>query len=193
MKKIIAFGASNSIESINKRFAQFSAEKLANVNYDLLDLNDFEMPIYSIDREKETGIHPLAMAFKEHINSADGIIISFAEHNGIFSTAYKNIYDWVSRIHQNVWENKPMLLLATSGGSRGGSSVLNFASTMYKYSNTNTVASFSLPSFYENFSTEDGIKDTILREQFQQQLMAFNQAITTIKNGDTINNLVMAK
>jgi chromate reductase len=177
MKKIIAFGASNSKQSTNKTLANFAAQKLSDIEYELIDLNDFEMPIYSIDREQESGIHKLARRFKELIKSADGIIISFAEHNGAYSVAFKNIYDWVSRIEQNVWNNKPMLLMATSPGARGGASVLNLASSNFKYANSNTIATFSLPSFYENFSVEEGIKDEGLEKLFKEQLNQFNQAL----------------
>jgi len=36
-----------------------------------LDLNDFEMPIYSIDRETESGIPDLAKSFYKEIGEAD--------------------------------------------------------------------------------------------------------------------------
>lgn len=176
-KKIIAFGASTSKNSINKALAQYATTKIDNANIEILDLNDFEMPIYSIDRENESGIHELALKFKELIKGADGIIISFAEHNGAYSAAFKNIYDWVSRMGKYVWENKPMFLLATSPGPRGGSSVLNLANTLYKRSNSNTIVTFSLPSFYENFSIEEGIKDSTLLEKFNGQLNTFMQAL----------------
>ena len=123
-KKILAFGASNSKNSLNKKLAAFAAYQVENVEVNLVDLNDYEMPIYSIDREKETGLPDLAIQFKQQIKDADGIIISFAEHNSAYTAAYKNIYDWVSRIERNVWENKPMFLLATSPGGRGAKTVL---------------------------------------------------------------------
>ncbi|BDD04767.1 NADPH-dependent FMN reductase [Aureibacter tunicatorum] len=181
MKKIIAFGATNSKESINKSLAAFTANQLENIAFEILDLNDFEMPIYSIDKENEEGIHPLALAFKEKISSADGIIISFAEHNGIFTSAYKNIYDWISRIDQNVWENKPMMLMATSPGQRGGKSVLDFAVNMYSYMNQNTITRFSLPSFHQNFDPEKGITEESLRNQHKEQLNQFESAILSQK------------
>ena len=49
MKKIVAFGASSSKKSINKDFATFVASQVKDVDVLVLDLNDFEMPIYSID------------------------------------------------------------------------------------------------------------------------------------------------
>ncbi len=176
MKRIIAFGASSSKQSINKTFAQFAADKL-EVEYELLDLNDYEMPIFSVDREQELGIPELALKFKEQIKSADGIIISFAEHNGAYSAAYKNISDWVSRIEKNMWNDKPMLLMATSPGARGGASVLEMAINRYKFGNSNTIASFSLPSFNENFSLDTGIKDQGLNDQFTAQLKIFKSAL----------------
>ncbi|MFT5749296.1 MAG: chromate reductase [Ancylomarina sp.] len=176
-KKIISLGASNSTKSINRVLAHYASKELKNIEFDLLDLNDFEMPIYSADREAESGIPELAHQFKALIGSSDGILISFAEHNGAYSAAYKNIYDWVSRIESNVWGNRPMFLMATSPGGYGGKSVLSMAKARYEHANDKVILSFSLPSFYENFSNEEGIKDTNLREEFQTQLKQFEDAL----------------
>jgi chromate reductase, NAD(P)H dehydrogenase (quinone) len=175
-KKIIAFGASSSKESINKRFATFAANLIQDAEITILDLNDFEMPIFSVDREKELGHPKEALEFKEHIRSADGIIISFAEHNSSFSAAYKNIFDWVSRVEKDVWLQKPMLLLATSPGGRGGMSVLEQATTNYSRTNPHVAACFSLPSFNDNFG-DSGIIDAKLKESFNKKIKAFTQAI----------------
>ena len=91
-KKIITFGASNSTKSINRILAHYASKGLINVDFELLDLNDYEMPIYSADREAESGIPELAHRFKALILDTDGILISFAEHNSNFSAAYKNIF-----------------------------------------------------------------------------------------------------
>ncbi len=177
MKNIIAFGASNSKQSINKQLAEFATAQLGQVNVNVLDLNDFEMPIYGIDREQENGIPEEAQKFKKYIQESDGIIISFAEHNGAYSAAYKNIYDWVSRIDANVWESKPMLLMASSPGGRGGRSVLDLALSNYSHSNKNITGSFSLPSFYDNFSKEEGVKDAELLASLKTELKKFEDAL----------------
>jgi len=126
-KNILAFGASSSKNSINKSLANYTANQFPDATINLLDLNDFEMPIYSIDKENENGIPQLAQDFKQHIKGADGIVISFAEHNGAYSAAFKNVFDWVSRIESDVWGNKALFLLATSPGARGGQTVLEIA------------------------------------------------------------------
>lgn len=176
-KKILAFGASSSRNSINKQLATYAAQQIEGSEIIILDLNDFEMPIYSIDREQEDGIPALAHQFKTYIKEADGILISFAEHNGSYSAAYKNIYDWVSRIERSVWLDKPMLLLATSPGGRGGVGVLDTAYKAYSFANKNTISRFSLPSFKQNFSMEEGITEPTLQEDFQQQLAQFTSAL----------------
>jgi len=174
---IVAFGASSSKKSINKRFARYTAQQIANSEIIILDLNDFEMSIFSVDREKESGIPDLAHKFKDYMKKADGIIISFAEHNGSYSAAFKNILDWVSRIDGNIWMNKPMLLLATSPGNRGGRTVLDIGVNKLKFMNTNTIVHFSLPSFYKNFSEDTGISDETILGNYTQQLEAFKKAI----------------
>jgi chromate reductase len=177
MYKILAFGASSSRQSINKKLATYAAHQIDNAAVTLLDLNDFEMPIFSIDKERENGYPELAIQFKEHVNTTNGIIISFAEHNGAYSAAFKNIFDWISRIGKDTWASKPMLLLATSPGKRGGKTVLDIAVNKFRFMNPNTIAHFSLPSFPENFSEENGILDEELRSAFEVQLGTFVEAV----------------
>ena len=166
-KKIIAFGASSSKQSINKQLATFAANQFQNASVEILDLNDYEMPIFSVDKEKENGIHPLAQEFYGKLGSADLILISFAEHNGNYSTAFKNILDWTSRINAKTFQEKPMLLLATSPGARGGSSVLDIATKRFPFQGGIVKGSFSLPSFYENFDVINGI----IHPEYKNQLL----------------------
>ena len=166
-KKIIAFGASSSKTSINKQLATYTANLFENVSVEVLDLNDYEMPIFSVDKEKENGIHPLAKEFYTKIGSADLLIISLAEHNGNYSSAFKNILDWTSRINAKTFQEKPVLLLATSPGARGGSSVLEIANQRFPFQGAVVKGSFSLPSFNDNF---DSTKAEITNLEYKQKL-----------------------
>ncbi|MBT8196502.1 MAG: NAD(P)H-dependent oxidoreductase [Bacteroidia bacterium] len=177
MKKILAFGASNSKNSINKMLAYYAANQLNNVDKTLIDLNDFDMPVYGIDREHENGIPALAKQFKLLVKDSDGIIISFAEHNGNFSVAFKNVMDWMSRLEGKIWENKKMFVLATSPGARGGKSALEIALNTLPHRAADIVANFSLPSFKNNFSEEEGITDPELKTEFENQLKAFESSL----------------
>ena len=105
--KVLAFGASSSKKSINKQLAAHVASLVPNAEIELLDLNDLEMPIYSEDVEAElSGQPPQAKVFLDRIAAADALVISFAEHNGTYSAAYKNIFDWASRINNKMFLGK---------------------------------------------------------------------------------------
>lgn len=175
--KLLAIGASSSRTSINKQFASFAANQIEGAEVTTLDLNDFEMAIYSSDREKETGIPAEATMFKALVEATDGIVISFAEHNGTYSAAFKNIFDWVSRIEGKTWADKPMFVLATSPGARGGLTVMNQAATTFPYQGALVTGKFSLPSFYLSFTMEEGIKDEALKNQFEEQMNAFTASM----------------
>ncbi len=168
MKKIIAFGASSSKTSINKQLATYTANQFKNTLIEVLDLNNYEMPIFSSDKEAQTGIPQLAQDFYNKIGSADLIIISFAEHNGAYSAAFKNIFDWASRINAKTFQDKPTLLLATSPGPRGGSNVLEIAKSRFPFQGADVKGSFSLPSFYENFDVTIGIINDDLKKPFME-------------------------
>jgi len=176
MKKIIAFAGSNSKQSINKQLATYAASLLEEVSTKILDLNNYELPLYGIDLENKSGIPQNAHQFLNEIKSVDGIIISLAEHNGAYTTAFKNIFDWMSRIDGKLWSEKPMLLMATSPGGRGGQSVLEIAEGRFPRMGANIITIFSLPSFNKNF--KDGkITDPELKSSLKEAVDTFQSEI----------------
>jgi len=154
--KIITFGASNSKRSINKTLAQFTATLVPEAEVEALDLNDFDLPIFSEDLEKEIGHPQPAKAFFDAIGRADGVIVSFAEHNGSYTAAYKNLFDWASRIDQKVFQNKPTIFLSTSPGPGGAASVLAAAKGSARFFGVDLKAAVSVASFHEVFDPDTG-------------------------------------
>jgi NAD(P)H-dependent FMN reductase len=155
--KIIAFAGSNSQNSINKKLATYTASLFENAETEVLDLNDFQMRLFSVDIETEIGQHPLAKVFLDKIAAADVLVVSLAEHNGNYSVAFKNVIDWCSRINGKVFQGKPMLLMATSPGGRGGASVLEIAKANFPRFGALLKGTFSLPSFNDNFDLDKGV------------------------------------
>ena len=176
--KILAFGGSSSTKSINKQFAKYAAGLFKGGEVDLIDLNDYELPLFSVDKEKVIGQPEVARQFLDKIEWADILVISVAEHNAGMTVAFKNIYDWASRQKKLVFNNTPMLLLSTSPGKRGGASSLEAAQISMKWYGGNIKATFSLPSFNENFNVEnsrisnkeldDAIRDIIAHFDYEQ-------------------------
>lgn len=149
--KIIAFGGSNSKNSINKKLAIYASSLFNDSSVEILDLNDFALPLFSVDLEKEIVQPQLAKDFLDKIASADFLVVSLAENNGNYSAAFKNLFDWSSRQSKEVFQQKPMLLMATSPGGRGGATVLEIAKNAFPRFGADIKATFSLPSFNDNF------------------------------------------
>lgn len=173
--KLIAFAASSSKQSINKKLVSYAAEKAKTINSELvsevLDLNQFEVPLFSVDKEQQIGSPELAGLFLKKIQQADLIIISFAEHNGSYTAAYKNIFDWCSRIEPKVYQNKAILALSTSPGKGGANSVLTSAVNSLPHFGANLIGNLSIPSFNENFDIEnDKLNDLGLDKKLEKLL-----------------------
>lgn len=172
--KVLAFGTSNSRNSINQKLARYAATQIDDADVTLLDIHNLEMPIYSEEREKESGIPAFAHDFYQAIGEADAIVISFAEYNGSYTAAYKNLFDWASRIDMKVYQNKPMIMLAASPGAGGAQSVLAAAEGSAPFFAADVKGALSLPNFFDNFDVEKG---EVTDEIFNQQL---NEIISTL-------------
>ena len=176
--KLLAFAASSSSKSINKQLATYAASQVKHsdgVEVEILDINDYEMPLFSQDKEEVLGQPQQALDFFAKLGQADAIIISFAEHNGSYSAAYKNLFDWTSRIDQKLFQNKPMVLLATSPGPGGAGSVLAAATASAPYFAGDVKASVSIPSFFDNFDSEQQIlTNPALVDKLQSALALLN-------------------
>lgn len=157
--KILAFAASNSSTSINKLLIEaatdlLKTEILPGAVIDTLDLNDFEMPIYSFDREAAGGVPQQAHRFLARIEAADALVIAFPEHNGNVPAAYKNLFDWASRADKNVYQGKPMVIMAATPGPRAGAGVLGAVGHLAPFFGGEVRGSFGLGSFHESFDRE---------------------------------------
>ncbi|MBK1832430.1 NADPH-dependent FMN reductase [Roseibacillus ishigakijimensis] len=163
--KILSFGASTSSQSINRQLARYAANLVPGAEVTDLDLRQFELPLFSVDGEEQNGIPPSVEEFLALIDGHEALVISLAEHNGSYAAAFKNLYDWASRQRYEVWGHKPLLLMATSPGGRGGASVLAAAEATFPRMGAELKATFSLPNFHDNFSPKEGIQDETLKEK----------------------------
>ena len=179
--KILAFAGSNSSASINKKLVKHVLKYFNEDIIETIDINDYEMPIYSSDREQNSGIPESAVKFAEKIDASDLIILSLAEHNGAYSTAFKNIFDWVSRMaDRKVFGNKYMFLLSTSPGERGGASVLEIAKNNFPHQGAIITETFSLPSFYDNFDDKAGITNKELKDRLDSKIFAMKNKLSDL-------------
>jgi len=174
---VLVFAASNSTTSINMALAMHAADVLKNelatdIDIETLDLNDFEMPIYSPEREAAGGVPQLAKDFLAQIGAADALIIAYAEYNGHYTAAFKNVFDWCSRVDGKVYQNKPQVVLSTSPGGGGAASVLKAVIDSSGYFGADIKGSLSVASFYDVFDMEAGkLTDPALAASLREALL----------------------
>lgn len=172
MAAILAFAGSNSSTSINFKLVQYTITLVEGHDVRVLNMANHPFSIFSEDDEKQNGYSNALVEFKENIRKADGLILSVNEHNGNPSAYFKNVLDWLSRLDRNFLEGTKVLLMSTSGGKRGGMGSLGVIQNMLPRFGAEIIATFSLPSFYDTFS-EDGILDESLKAEHQKALQTF--------------------
>jgi chromate reductase, NAD(P)H dehydrogenase (quinone) len=80
-----------------------------------------KMPIYNHDIQDGSGFPADAVAWAEAIRAADGVIIVSPEYNWSIPGGLKNAIDWVSRMKDVPFKEKPVALQSCAGGVLGGS------------------------------------------------------------------------
>jgi chromate reductase len=80
-----------------------------------------KIPIYNHDIQEGTGFPAEAVAWADAIRSADALIIVSPEYNWSIPGGLKNAIDWVSRMKEQPFKDKPVALQSCAGGILGGS------------------------------------------------------------------------
>jgi len=150
MKKIIAFTGSTNPDSIHEKLVQSIIKEFDNQAFDFIDLKSFDIPIFSQKIEAE-GIPNAVKKLYQRFISADGFLIASPEHNGLPTALFKNTIDWLSRIDQRFFGEKPVLLLSTSPGPTGGKTHLQILEKLVLRWGGLFVEQYSLGSFDQNF------------------------------------------
>lgn len=172
MKKILAFSGSNSSVSINQRFIK-AVSKLTN-RIDVIDLRDYDAPIYSQDIEKATGLPQNILKLYDLIQNYESIIISSPEHNGLPTVFLKNTFDWLSRNKgQKFLQDKNVLLLSTSPGGNGGASGLAKLAEVIPYWGATVTDKYSLG----NFANKIDADNNLLLQEDQDALKALLESL----------------
>lgn len=177
MKKILAFSGSNYSKSINQKLVEIAASyvKSGSCEVEVISLRDFPATIYGIDEETESGFPESMVALKDKMHDVDGFIVSSPEHNGSMPAVLKNSLDWVSRQGGKIFNDKPVVFLATSPGPRGGASVLEHMVTIMPYRGAKVVGFHAVGSFNDKIENgdligEDKVKVQDLIEELVQAL-----------------------
>ena len=172
MAKILCFCASNSQKSINHDLLVAACELVEGHEKTYSALRDIDLPLYSLDIEAEEGYPEEIQDFFELIEAHDAVIIASPEHNGATPAAFKNLIDWGSRYANTqphkLLADKPVLLLSTSPGEKGGASNLALLTKLLGYQGAKIVGSYSRGSYGQHFT--DGKADAETQSALREAL-----------------------
>lgn len=169
MAKLLAFAGSNSSKSINHQLVSYLVDQITTVPVELIKLSDLDLIVYSEDEQNENGFPSAVNQMYKHIQAADGLIISVNEHNGNPSAFFKNVMDWLSRLDVKFLAGKKIFLLSTSPGARGAMGSIEVVKVLLTRFGGTIEDTFSLPTFYENFSVDD---KTISNQEMRTAVLA---------------------
>ena len=127
MVKILAFSGSARKNSYNQKLVEIAAggARRAGAEVTVINLADFEMPIFNEDLEKKEGMPGTARDFKALLIAHDGFLIASPEYNSAFSPLLKNAIDWASRREGDerpllAYRGKLAAIMSASPGALGG-------------------------------------------------------------------------
>lgn len=125
--KILAFAGSTRTDSFNKKLVKIASTgaKDAGADVTVIDLRDFQMPIYDGDLEIQEGLPSSARKLKDLMLMHQGLLISSPEYNSSISGVLKNTIDWISRQSEGeiplaCFKDKVAGLMSASPGGLGG-------------------------------------------------------------------------
>ena len=126
--KLIALSGSARRGSLNRAVLATAAiaASSAGAEITLVDLNDYQLPLFNQDLEDADGMPDAAKRLKALFRAADGFILASPEHNSSYSALLKNTIDWCSRAESDdepplaAFVGKSALLLAASPSALGG-------------------------------------------------------------------------
>lgn len=121
MSNVITICGSLRARSYNAALAR-TLPKLAPTGMHITESPRIDtIPHYNHDIQESKGFPAEVTAFADAIRNADGVIIVSPEYNWTIPGTLKNAIDWVSRMKEQPFKEKPVLLQSASIALLGGS------------------------------------------------------------------------
>lgn len=155
MEEILYFSGSNSPTSVNQALASYLSA-LPGFAGRLINLTDFELPIYQITIQLQDPPAKLA-ELKQIIDGHDAIVIAVPVHNGSVTAFFKNTLDWLSRAGKDyrAFQGKKIVLLSASPGG-GCMNAIEHAASILEILGGQVIAKIPITSHYTRVALKDG-------------------------------------
>ncbi|QBY04625.1 NADPH-dependent oxidoreductase [Thalassotalea sp. HSM 43] len=128
MSKILAFSGSARDGSFNQQLVSIAACGALSEGSEVtvINLADYDMPIFSEDLQSRYGMPEKALQFKQLIEDHHGMLIASPEYNSACSPLLLNALTWASRatsadeVPLATYQGKFATLMSASPGPQGG-------------------------------------------------------------------------
>lgn len=160
---------SNSSTSINQRLIEMAAQ--LDDTIDVIDLRDYDAVMFSKDIQED--VPESIIKLYDLIQEYENVIISTPAYNGLPSSFFKNIFDWLTRRKEGdtqFMKGKKLLLFSASPGKLGGATSLENLKSGIVYTGAETVAVYSLGSFHKRVTEDNQFVSDIDKEALQEVL-----------------------
>jgi len=141
-------------------------------------------PLYDADLQASAGFPADVVALADAIRAADGVIIISPEYNFSIPGALKNALDWVSRLSDQPFKNKPVGIQSATGGQLGGARMQYHLRMALMFLNAFV---FGTPEVFIGLAQTKfdektlALKDEPTRKIIAQHLTAFEAFIARVK------------
>jgi chromate reductase len=144
------------------------------------------LPLYNADVQESSGFPGPANDLAAAIRAADGVLFVTPEYNWSMPGVLKNAIDWVSRMKEQPFNEKPVAIQSCSQGPLGG------ARMQYHWRMSMTFLNafiFGTPEIFVGSAATKFDKNTLeltdqpTKDIIKKQLAAFAKFITRVKAG----------
>ncbi|HLL28295.1 MAG TPA: NADPH-dependent FMN reductase [Xanthobacteraceae bacterium] len=157
--------------------------KLAPTGVHLKEAPYDKLPFYNADLHADGKFPEAVTALADTLRAADGIIIVTPEYNYTIPGALKNAVDWVSRLPNQPFKEKPVAIQSASQGPLGGARMQYHVRTMLVFLNAFV---FNTPEIFvgtaqTKFDDKGELKDEATKDIIKKQLEAFAKFVERVK------------
>jgi len=189
LPRILIVPGSARAQALSKRLANagLAAIDRAGGLGTLIDLAQFEMPLYHAELEARDGLPEATRRLQALIAGHDALLIASPEYNGSMTPLLVNTFDWCSRIDPRntsgsglaIFADKPAGLLGSSPGALGGLRALFHLRDLLGYLGMIVIPQqLTVPRAHQAFEPDGGLIDETQRARLDAVASALVGAAT---------------
>ena len=146
------------------------------------------MPLYNFDVQQEHGFPAPVLALYDAIRAADGVILVTPEYNYSVPGVLKNAIDWVSRVPNQPFLNKPVAIQSASPSALGGARAQYHLRQMLVFLDAFVFNKPEIMVAFVNTKVDEAkaeVTDEPTREIIRQHLAGFAKFILRVNRGSS--------